>query len=122
MSIIVRKVTKKTLLSILGIVGLLLGLWGRVFHGNQRSSLEQLGQKADKFSISSRMINVANAEVVEGVSSGDSSSGDSSSGSGTGTDSSSDCDEGSCDSSEGTEGTEGTEGSEGEGEGEGEGT
>lgn len=79
--------TKKTILSFLGLGGLALALVGRFLPWESRINLSQLESKAKNVTLGSGLIDVANADTPGTSTSGEGDSSGSSGG---------DCDEGSC--------------------------
>jgi hypothetical protein len=89
MSIIIRKITKKTILSFIGLSGLALALIGRFIPWEPRVSLSQLEAKARNITLESGFVDIANADTPSTSSSSSSSEGSGGSAGG-------DCDEGAC--------------------------
>jgi len=95
MSIIIRKITKKTILSFLGMGGLIFVLIGRFLPRDSRLNLNQLESKAKQITLSSGLIGIANADSPSSTSSS-SSTGEGDSTDSTDSTDASDCDEGNC--------------------------
>jgi hypothetical protein len=64
MSIIIRKVTKKTILSFIGLGGLIFAMAGRFMPWESRMNLGQLESKAKSVALGSGLVGIANADTV----------------------------------------------------------